>query len=205
VEVYTPRLLALLRQQRVRRPEARDLLEELPGLLAIASGGGASRTQLARFDGRGSLFAFLSTVVLRAWWRARGKESARNSRGQLSRGVVDTVADPASIAGGYEASAAFARAMDLAWRSLSTREQLVLVCRFVDGLKGAQIAALLGVGEPRVSRLVEHAIARLSAGIAKEFPSQQHDLRSVWRRLRDIVGERLELPPGETPPPLREP
>ena len=52
-------------------------------------------------------------------------------------------------------------AVAAAWQTFTTNEALALFYKHRDGLPQKTIAALLGVGEPRVSRLLSRGIERL--------------------------------------------
>ncbi len=60
-------------------------------------------------------------------------------------------------------SAAFAEA----WRGPTPRERSAVVLRHRDGLPQTSVAASLGVGPPRVTRLLQSAVLKLRLALAR--------------------------------------
>jgi RNA polymerase sigma factor (sigma-70 family) len=180
-EVLAERLRPRLEGFAVRRGlasnEAEARVQDLLGDLALPPPRGGARTLLATYDGSGSFFGWLCVVLLR---RIAGAARSRKPVSLDARPAEDVDAsvpvgagrpapDPATEAVGAEQVARFDGALAHAWAGLRDQERLALLLKHRDGLRQRQIATLLGVGEPRVSRIVAAAVERLRAGLAGVF------------------------------------
>lgn len=168
--VSLPAVGRALSAQGVSVPEADGLAADLPGHLIQPPRHGRSRTRLGGFRGASTLTTFLAVAAMRL------RTSARRVRTEASLDRVEELA--ATAVGGPVAPAAPARLEDAeavaqleallpaAWARLTRQESLALLFKCRDGLPQATIANLLGIGAPRVSRLVESAHARLRSAFA---------------------------------------
>ena len=83
-----------------------------------------------------------------------------------------------------------ADALTGAWSRLTTRERLALALKYRDGLTQRSVARILGVGEPRVSRLVRRALEKIEGPLrAAAGTIEDHQ----WSGLRDAVQTRLAI------------
>jgi len=104
---------------------------------------------------------------------------------------VRTEEPPHSMAA-EEARGRFESALGRAWESLTPLQQFALTLKYRDGRRQREIAELLGVGEPRVSRLVSRGVDRLRQAIRGEFHAESDDdLQDMWDAMRVGTGSRF--------------
>jgi RNA polymerase sigma factor (sigma-70 family) len=198
---FVPRLRGLARKRGARATEADDLANHLPSELAQAPANGETRTRIGRFDGSSSLFSWLTVICLR---RLVDRRRARAVRPIPAGSVPDQPAparqaDPSRRIADAEAAHRFRTSLAAAWNELSPQESLALLWKHRDGLRQKQIAALLGVGTPRVSRIVKRAIEKLRDGVSRgeENSSWSALLRAVEKHMETLAAG-SELPRGES-------
>lgn len=201
---FLPRVRGLLRQAGAPEQLADEITESLPGDLIAAPGTTGACTRLGTYDGSGSLFGWLAIIALRALALAR-RERRLASGGPEP--CAQTHQGPAAQADSAETGAHFGLALRAAWQTLNDRERIAVACKYGDGLKQTAIALLLGVGPPRVSRILGTALTKIrtvletrlgpAAGTWTDFGG----LRDV---LRDVVGLHLATSSGAPPPAGRE-
>jgi RNA polymerase sigma factor (sigma-70 family) len=191
-----------LREQARRLGAASDLAEELAAdvlaeLCAPPAERGA-RTRLSRYDGSGSLEAWLALIVRhRLVDRVRVRRPAAGPGAGPER-AFDCLPDPsagspdqAAIAG--ESAALFVECAREAFAHLTPKESLALQFRYADELAQKKIAGLLGVGEPRVTRLLQAAVERLREGLRRCWRflvSEGGGTRPLAELLRSVLAER---------------
>jgi RNA polymerase sigma factor (sigma-70 family) len=210
---YAPRLRGLAARRGEGPQQAESISSDVLADLALPPPRGGARTLLGTYDGAGSLFAWLALILVRriaATARRRRPDSldAKDDRGDQRADSVPSghAADPASALLDREAAGIVTTALDAAWDEMTDRERLALLLRHRDGLNGREMAPLLRVGEPRVSRLVAQAIAKLSAAMkARLSLVPASDGRTsgegLWAALRDAVASRLAIFPRPAHPP----
>lgn len=198
---------------RMRRADAEEAAHDLLDDLATPGPDG-SRTRLGGFDGRGSLLGWLTAILVRRVWKSgrRGDtratvsldagEGERGPQGRDRAGHGSDGADPAERVADAETAAVLDRAFARAWDDLTARERLALLLKHRDGRTQREVAATLGVGEPRVSRLVGAAVEKLRQGVIAALPSAGGDgLRDrALALLAARVAARLARTPLERPP-----
>jgi RNA polymerase sigma factor (sigma-70 family) len=183
-ELHDARLRGLLRHWGATAAEAEQLADELPGELATPPPRGGARTRIGTFDASGSLAAWLAVVARRRWADLARAET----RGDPARPIGEHDPAPASPPlqklVDDETAARLSQALAETWPKLTPREALALLYRYADGLPQTRIAALMGVGEPRVSRLLKKALSRLRAGLQHlmEPLGNDHALRAAIER-----------------------
>ena len=192
---YGERFRALVVQaaerQGARGGEVQELADELPGRMID---GPSSPSPLRAYLGRGTLSGWLAVFVRR---RVIDRISRR------SREVALDDAPPAALPTGTENAEAKLRADE--WRrgleavalalhdDLTDRERTVLLLRHQQRTTQRSIARALGVGEPRVSRLIQKALAKVGARMQAVFPEGppegESDLEPLWRALGGGPGD----------------
>ena len=149
--------------------EAEDLASSLLSDLFFPTEGGESRTRIGRYSGMGSLQGWLKVLVHnRAIDRYRKNVNTTSIDDEDGSNEWETatkvVTDPteAIIEDKYRRVAS--RALEAALNGLETRERLMLVFYYKDGLTLKEIAALpnFGVHEATISRWLEkvHKVIR---------------------------------------------
>lgn len=153
-------------------PDAEALVQDVFGDLASPPPRSCARTLLGTFDGSGSLFGWLSVVVLRriAGAARRRRPSALDALEPAAREAArparapDAPA-PEAAASAAEETARFAAAFAAAFSGLTAQQRLALVLKHRDGLSQREVGGVLGVGEARVSRVVAAALQHLVAAL----------------------------------------
>ena len=197
---FLPRVRGLLRQAGAPDQLADEITDSLPGDLIAAPGATGARTRLGTYDGSGSLFGWLAIVALRTLAHGRRERqwsASSDTHGALAPGRED----PAAHATSTEAGGQFRRALHAAWQGLTDRERIAVACKYGEGCKQGVIAVLLGVGAPRVSRILGKAVAKIRAEIDAQLGPAAREWESGLREiLRDVVGVQLATPGGSPPP-----
>lgn len=175
-----PRILGLARARGADPAEAERLAADLLGDLALPASGDDPRPLLATYAGGGSLFAFAAVLLARAQARrARDPRERRRAAGTLEAVMEDSpprsartlpLLTPAAAAMVADQARCFERALAAAVSRLTPSEALALALKHRDGTSQATIATLLGVGAPRVSRILASAVARLRAAVRERCP-----------------------------------
>lgn len=208
--------VAAAARRRARFPALADeVVRDLPGDLLAPPARGGARTRIGTFDGSGSLATFLAVIAVRRLAeraRARAPAAARggDDRARDSDPIPEPVAedpDPASTLLHAERAGAIAETLARTWRTLTPREEAALALRYGDGLPQREIARLLEVGEPRVSRLLSAAVAKLRSALRAAAPFAESgggDPEASWRLLRDALARRLAIPRSTTLPDPKE-
>jgi DNA-directed RNA polymerase specialized sigma24 family protein len=96
--------------------------------------------------------------------------------------------DPLEAVADAETTRDFGRAFSEAWGRLRERERLLLLMRHRDGARQTDIASALGIGAPRVSRLLDRAVLKLRRALRDRM---RGDGRRLWDVLRDTVAIHL--------------
>jgi RNA polymerase sigma factor (sigma-70 family) len=209
---YLPRLRGLGQRQGLGGPAADTLARDLLGELALAPVRGDARTRLGTYLGAGSLFGWLALILVRriAPRRAQSTVSLDAEAGPDRAPRADDLVNPRSEAREPAASLEDAETvrrvearLDAAWASLAPRERLILVWKHVDGLSQQDVARRLGVGEPRVSRIVHGALERLRSAALDALDAGLAPSPEAFGRLRDALQRRLATEAALATPPLR--
>jgi RNA polymerase sigma factor (sigma-70 family) len=165
-----PWLRGLLERRGARPAEVESLVGETPGWMLLPPRSRVARTTIGTWDGRARLTSWLAAITLRRWV---GQRSQVARPAELSEDAQPPrrrpAPEPLEVALGQEACGRLLAALDAAWDGLTPRERLALLLRYKGGLPQKRVAALLGVGEPRVSRLLSSAVARLRAATDATF------------------------------------
>jgi RNA polymerase sigma factor (sigma-70 family) len=191
-----PRLRGLARKRGMAAADAETLASDVLSELAMPPGGASgARTVLGTFDGTGSLFGWSAVILVR-----RLSRLARPSSEPPPEGAERS--DPAEILGDAETADRFDAALRRAWARLAWRERLALAYRFLDGRPQVEIARLLRLSPPRVSRIVNGAVAKLRDGLRSAGLEEPLE-RRLRVALADAVRKRLAPTSASAPLPDR--
>lgn len=165
-ERFVPRLWKLARSRGAPEEEAEELVRDLTGDLLAPPHSGGARTRLGTFGGSGCLFAWLSVILIRAQAdRARSRRPASLEPEEEQALAAGPATDPIVAAGDTEDARRISVALDSGWERLTDREALAVLYVYHDGLSQKEAARALGIGAPRVCRLLEAALGKLRQAI----------------------------------------
>lgn len=203
---FHPRLRALALRRGADAATADQMVGEVLGRLAQPPPRGGARTLLGTFTGAGSLFGWLAVILVRGL-AARARRPRPVSLGEDEATVPGSrrPADPVAALTGTEAGARLREALASAWSTCTDRERLVLLYKFRDGLAQRRMAELMGIGEPRVSRLVGQAVRRIGTAIRGRLEAWSNDGDFDWSVLRDAMADSLATIGADVPPPHGDP
>lgn len=201
---FGPRLIGLAVRRGLPPTQASGLVDEILGELALPPPRGGTRTRLGTYLGAGSLFGWLATIVVRriADEMRRRKPTSLDADPAVAATAAAAGTDPSQAASDEESAERAAEALTHAWTNLTPRERLVLALKFRDGLAQRSAARLLGIGEPRVSRLVGQALGKVRAALVQAVDGVED---RQWPALRDAIRTRLAILAAELRPPDAEP
>jgi RNA polymerase sigma factor (sigma-70 family) len=198
---FIPRLEALVLRRGGRAEEAHEIARETIHSLYAPPRRGGEATGLGTYDGSVRLFSWLAVILLRRLAdvrRARRElpvDPAMLSDGQGGHGSGRPGAveeDPLRQALDAESARRLDGAFQEALSRLSPRATLAILCKYRDGLQQTQIARLLGIGEPRVSRLLSEALRQIRAAVLRRFPDSADVASDRTRRaLVEVLARRL--------------
>jgi DNA-directed RNA polymerase specialized sigma24 family protein len=206
--LYRPRLFALALAQRLPSASAADAVDDLLQDLALPAPHGAAATLLGTYQGAGSLFGWLAAILVRRLARRAGRGTATVSLDQALESQTEertpacAGGDPVAAVLDGEARVRFDRALEDAWARCTRNERLALLGAHRHGLLHREIARLLGVGRPRVTRLLAAGVARLKEAVIGALGRDAAGA-DTWHALRASVENHLaEVAPleGGAPP-----
>jgi RNA polymerase sigma factor (sigma-70 family) len=183
---FAPRLEGFAVRRGLASSEAESIVQDLLGDLSAPPPKEGARTLLGTYDATGSLFGWLSVVLLR---RIAGRARKRSplSLDAQEPDVREAAAPPATTARGHtsvpagaagqaqerETAQRVGAAVARAWTLLSAQERFALVLKHRDDRSQREIGALLGVGEARVSRIVAAGVERLTGAVGEALDGPQ--------------------------------
>ncbi len=192
---YSPRLRGLLRKHRADDAEADDLVSDLSGYLCQPARDVEGTTRIGAYDGSASLFSWLAVIVLRNARHRRSRLAAAPESGTAIDDVSTRRGGPAHSTISHEMARRFQAAIAAAWESLTPRERLAVLFKHRDGLRGCDIARLLGVGEPRVTRLLEAGLGRLRDAVRRQIPDTPPGTstpdQAAWQAMTEVLARHL--------------
>lgn len=196
-ERYERTIVALAVRRGASNADAEELASELPGELFTPPPDGGSRTRLGTFDGAGSLQGWLAVIVQRRL-ADRRRVAVRvvplpDGHDALPAREGAGSGDPVGLAVGAEMGRRFDEALRDAWTALTPREALVILLRYRDGVPQNEIARMLGIGEPRVSRTLSGAAAKIRDGVVRRVGHEpglgERDAEHTWAAIERSVAE----------------
>lgn len=213
--LYLPRLRGLSEELRLPSNGADELLASLPGFLFMSPPGAGARTQLGTYDGSGSLFSWLAVV-----FRRLAAADRRASHGERAWANARAFADPDETAApsssratdpleqllDHESAGFLEQGLVAAFEHLTANEAIAVILKFRDGLAQHRIATELGVGEPRVSALLDRARVKIRSVLGSRAARTPVDLSDPATGIRSQLSaavasslERLALAARSTP------
>jgi RNA polymerase sigma factor (sigma-70 family) len=191
---FGPLVRSLARRQGANAADADSLADEIGGVLRLPPARGGARTRLGTFDGSGSLTAWLAVVVahrvsdLRRGGRPASLDALLREDEGRSRDIpaASRDGDPVREAARAEGAARLVDSIRRGLELLTDRERSALSWKYRDGLRQEEIARRLGVGPPRVSRILAAARGKLGVVIGR-MPEDEAD----WESLREALAEGL--------------
>ena len=186
---YESRLCGLAVRRGVSAADADELVANLLGDLIAEPGRTAAASRLATYEGTGTLWSWLSVILVR---RLAERAAQREAESAAPAGA-DSAPASSQPAEEEETRASLRPVLSAAWEELPDREALALLYKYRDGLSQKRIARLFGVGEPRVSRILGSAVKRLRSELGPRLGLLTREATDgTWETLRDLLGERLQ-------------
>lgn len=182
-------LRGFLHKRGASRSDADQLLGEAWGALASPPPRGAAATRIGTYDGRGSLRSWLATILWRRLadrWRTRHREEPLEVAERMPQHADD---DPAEGAAHAESARRLGLALEDAWTHLTDRELHALVLKYRHQVPQKDIARILGVGAPRVSRILRSATNRLreALGGLRDTPGTSGGWNGLMRTIETML------------------
>ena len=172
---FHDRLVAAAVREGMRGAEPERRASALLGDLALEPVKSNHRTRIGAFAGMGALWPWLASQLVRAVWRQREKAARADAHeDQLERTSADARASrskPKPVwaeAVGSEAGDALEAAIGDAWSALPDRARTCFILKHRHRVPQRRIAALLGVGEPAVSRQVKKVVDAIREAAGKQ-------------------------------------
>ena len=154
------------------------------------------RCRIGRYSGRGALFVYLLTMVLRRRIediRRDDREHARAERRARARPQDQSVTHgPLEAAVGKETAERIRGALAEALEELTSREHFALVLKYRDDVSQKDIATVLDIGAPRVSRLLSQAVSKLAKALRHRIGDTPEDDKRTWALVCGAVMTELE-------------
>lgn len=169
---YRRPMLRFLRRRGAAADEAEVIVDDAFSTLATPPPRGGARTRIGTYDGRGSLKSWLSTVAWRRLidtWRAR--RGAQDVQDDVVAGEGRAL-DPALHVSREETARLIGQGLEEAWAEMTSRELQAVVLKYRHHLPQTEIARILRVGPPRVSRMLTSATTRMREAIVRRFDRQ---------------------------------
>ncbi len=195
-DAFRTRLKNVAMRKGMSAAQAADATDETFSDLSMPSHYDGDRLRIGRYTGRGALFVYLLTLVLRRRIddvRRDHREHARAERSVRARPGEQTVTHgPLEAAVGKETAERIRQALSESLEALTSREHFALVLKYRDGVAQKDIATILDVGAPRVSRLLEQAVSKLAKGLRRRMQERPEDDAGMWALVCDAVKTELE-------------
>lgn len=196
-KTFTPRLTGLARKRGARGSSADDLVSALLADLALPPPKSRARTLIGTYGGAGSLFGWLSVILVRrmAGEARKKRPQSLDNRPPDEQDVAksprrpEARTNPTEAALDQETRERVDQALRAAWETCTAKERLALLFKFRDGLSQRRMAEILAVGEPRVSRLVKQALGKLATAVADHLPEGLRE--GAMQAAAESVGETL--------------
>lgn len=195
---YRIRLVGLASRRGLRRAGAEEIVDDVLSGLAVCPDGGGGSSLLTNYLGIGSLFGWLATMLIRRSADLQRKSARERAGRERSHELASRpMPGPDWRACAEESGDELTAALASAWSRLTTNEKLVLALTFSDGVPQRATARILGVGEPRVSRLVSQALRKIKSQ-ARHLSSvlsegSVHSGYPGWAVLREAVRSQMAV------------
>lgn len=200
-QLHRDRLIGYAVRRGISGADADAVVSDVVGDLFAPPTRGGAKSVLGTYDGSGSLFGWLSIVVLRRIAGAARSRKTQSLDALVESGAAESTRTRAGIEPtpapdeplrASEATTRFAEAFREAWSELSPQERLALVAKHRDGLTQRRAGEILGVGEARVSRVIASGVRKLMEALsARGFPGDGESDPAVLQSLAAAIGKRL--------------
>ncbi len=197
---FRGRLVAVSLRRGASPTEAAEWADDTLADLSLPATLPEDERRIGRYSGRGALYSYLATLVLRRGADEVGSAVRRRLRAHR-KGKTDarrTSHDDDGLAAtvGIETAERIRNALRDGMQACTPREHLVLVLKYRDGRPQTEIAELLRVGTPRVSRLVDQAQRKVGDALRRELDTDPSDVAGTWALVCDAVRRELAVQPG---------
>jgi DNA-directed RNA polymerase specialized sigma24 family protein len=189
LHLYGPRLVALASARGLAPADADEVGHDVLHDLSAPAPAAPARTLLGTYDGAGSLFGWLATILVRRLWQ-RARRRTAPSAGGLPEASART-ADPVDAAIDAETARRLRAAVAAATARCTPIELLALLGVHRHGWTQGEVARVLGVGRPRVSRLVARAVRRIRAACGSVLDVPRAGGPDLWPLLVDAISRAL--------------
>ncbi len=211
VAEYVPRMKAYLLSKGAASSAAQEVAEEVPGEAFAPPSSGEHPSRLSGFDGTSSLFGWLRVLAHRRFVD-RIRRAAKAGPLPETDGPEEPQAPPADPpASGLiaaETALALRAAFEAAWKRFSDRDILALRMDLSGKCRRKDIARVLGVGRPRVTRILDRVLKVIQEEFARRRggpDASTDESKAVWEALLAEIRRRLATPDPPLDPPEMEP
>lgn len=175
---------------------AEELGDEIPGSLLIA-GANNGASPLARYNGSGSLKGWLCTIARRRV--ADGIRALAKSKDLEQVSAESEQPGPQANAEQAEVNEQLRSVARVLRQELSVRERLVFLFKHEQDLSQREIATRLGISDSRVTRLLQHATAKVRELLVRQFGAASPEELLLSNELLRTLGGRADHPGDDSP------
>ena len=194
---FRGRLVAVALRRGASPTEASEWADDTLADLSLPATVPGDARQIGRYSGRGALYSYLATLVLRRGADEVGSAVRRRLRikrkSDAQAPQASHVDDGLIAAVGHETAERIRNALRDGMQACTSREHLVLVLKYRDGRPQTEIAELLKVGAPRVSRLVDQALRKVGDALRRELDGDPNNTSASWALVCDAVRRELAM------------
>jgi len=184
---YLSRLIPVLIRRGLDSARAADVVQAVRMRFLVGEAGRAPK--IARYDGRGSLAAWLQVASVRIAISAERKHGREIAVDDLD--VLATAASPELDLVRLQFNREFESAFRAAFEALTPRERNLLRYQLIDRIGIDRIAALHGIHRATAARWIAHARRALLVSVRRAIQDRLQldtaELESLFRQLRSKI------------------